>query len=111
MLGVIFSHYTLRTVFTPPPPGTKSQAELVAADQWNVSALAEKADLGVTADAVETYRKLAKFNYDCGDYQTARDMLENYLTLFASPPKPDADGDEDDGVDDRRDRNGRQEGR
>ena len=102
VLGVIFSHYTLRTVFTPPPPGTKSQAELVAADQWNVSALAEKADLGVTADVVETYRKLAKFNYDCGDYQTARDMLENYLSLFASPPKADADGNEDGVEEDRK---------
>ena len=74
----------------------------MAADQWNVSALAEKADLGVTADVVETYRKLAKFNYDCGDYQTARDMLENYLSLFASPPKADADGNEDGVEEDRK---------
>eukprot|EP00561_Arcocellulus_cornucervis_P014026 CAMPEP_0185801174 /NCGR_PEP_ID=MMETSP1322-20130828/1292_1 /TAXON_ID=265543 /ORGANISM="Minutocellus polymorphus, Strain RCC2270" /LENGTH=522 /DNA_ID=CAMNT_0028496859 /DNA_START=107 /DNA_END=1675 /DNA_ORIENTATION=- len=80
----------------------KNEAEktkLIAAGQWNVQSVSESK--GISAEAIETYRKLAKFNYDCGDYQTARDMLENYLSLHASPPKPEADDDEDD-VDDRR---------
>jgi len=55
----------------------------------------------VTPDVVETYRQLAKFNFDCGDYQTARDMLENYLSLFASPPKPSDNDDDDDGINDK----------
>jgi translation initiation factor 3 subunit E len=75
------------------------QNKLIAAGQWNVQSISESK--GISAEAIETYRKLAKFNYDCGDYQSARDMLENYLSLHASPPKPEADDDEDD-VDDRR---------
>lgn len=51
--------------------------------KWNIAGLAS---VDITADIVETYRQLAKFNYDCGDYQTARDMLECYLSLFSSPP-------------------------
>ena len=35
---------------------------------------------------VETYRELAKFKFECGDYQAARDMLANYISLYAKPP-------------------------
>jgi translation initiation factor 3 subunit E len=35
---------------------------------------------------VETYRQFAKFNYDCGDYQSCRDMLDIYLSLNALQP-------------------------
>jgi len=80
------------------------RTKLIAAGQWNVQSLSSNPNLDVTPAVIETYRKLAKFNYDCGDYQSARDMLENYLSLFASPPLPDAegDGDDDDVDDDRR---------
>lgn len=69
---------------------------LMQKGQWNVAGLA---DVGITADVVETYRQLAKFNYDCGDYQSARDMLECYLSLFSSPPQSNNNGDDamDDG--------------
>jgi translation initiation factor 3 subunit E len=51
--------------------------------------------LEVTAETISTYYKFAKFNFDCGDYQQGRDMLENYISLFASPPKPTKEDDDD----------------
>jgi len=52
---------------------------------------------------VETYRKLARYNFDCGDYQSAREMLENYISLFAKAPAPTVTNEEDEMVaDDRR---------
>ena len=59
------------------------KASLVQEGKWNVRGIA---DSGITPDTVETYRQLAKFNYDCGDYTAARDMLNNYLSLFISAP-------------------------
>lgn len=53
----------------------------------------------ITPETISTYYKFAKFNFDCGDYQQGRDMLENYISLFASPPKQRKDG-EGDGDDD-----------
>lgn len=53
---------------------------------------------GITSETIAAYYKFAKFNFDCGDYQTGRDMLENYISLFASPPKQrkdDGEGEED----------------
>jgi len=46
---------------------------------------------GVTGATISTYRELAKFNYDCGDYQSGRDMLVSYLSLFSSPPSSGAE--------------------
>ena len=40
----------------------------------------------IDANVIETYRQLAKFNFDCGDYQTAKDMLSNIVSLSAMPP-------------------------
>jgi len=71
--------------------------KLVAEGKWNIKSLSQMTALGITPRMVETYRQHAKFNFDCGDYQSARDMLENYLTLFASPPKQKDDEAEDDG--------------
>ena len=56
----------------------------------------EKADAEITADVVEAYRQLARFMFDCGDYQLARDMLSFYIQLHAKPPLPSQEeGDED----------------
>ena len=78
-----------------------SQAKLAANGKWSVAGLAES-DLGITAEMVETYRELARYNFDCGDYQTARDMLENYITLFAKPPAATSKNDDDDMMGDNR---------
>ena len=56
---------------------------LVQEGTWNVKGITGN---GISPDTVETYRQLAKFNYDCGDYTAARDMLNNYISLFASAP-------------------------
>jgi translation initiation factor 3 subunit E len=61
---------------------------LVASGKWNVSALARVPEFNVTPEVVEAYREHAKFKFDCGDYQASRDMLENYISLFAKPPTP-----------------------
>lgn len=68
------------------------RASLMQNGKWNVAGLAE---VGITSDVVETYRQLAKFNYDCGDYETARDMIECYLSLFSSPPQSNNNGEDD----------------
>ena len=50
----------------------------------------------MTQETIDAYYKFAKFNFNCGDYQTGRDMLENYISLYASPPKPRKEEDEGD---------------
>lgn len=67
----------------------------MAAGKWNVQALSEMKDKGITKEMVETYRELARYNFDCGDYQAARDMLENYISLFAKPPVKSTGNEED----------------
>mmetsp|Transcript_7052 Transcript_7052/g.12625 ORF Transcript_7052/g.12625 Transcript_7052/m.12625 type:complete len:521 (+) Transcript_7052:204-1766(+) len=73
------------------------RASLVNSNQWNVESLTSMATHEITAETIATYYKFAKFNFDCGDYQQGRDMLENYISLFASPPKQRKDGDGDGG--------------
>ncbi|GMH66516.1 hypothetical protein TL16_g04453 [Triparma laevis f. inornata] len=46
---------------------------------WNVPGLKS---VGVTADVLETYRQLSKFQYECGDYETSHFMIDEYLSLF-----------------------------
>ena len=75
---------------------------------WNVANIGKASgiDTVIDADVIETYRQLAKFNFDCGDYQASKDMLANIISLYAMPPiKPDEDEDKDDLdlVDDDRD--------
>ena len=65
---------------------------LVHNNQWNVKSLTSMAVYNITPKTLATYYKFAKFNFDCGDYQQGRDMLENYLSLFASPPKQRKEG-------------------
>jgi len=68
------------------------RANLVNSNQWNVESLTSMTAYGITPDTIATYYKFAKFNFDCGDYQQGRDMLENYISLHASPPKQRKDG-------------------
>jgi len=65
-----------------------SQSKLVAAGEWNVNTLCKKPELGISASVVETYRLFSKFQFDCGDYKTARFMLANLISLYAVAPLP-----------------------
>ncbi|KAG7364667.1 eIF3 subunit 6 N terminal domain containing protein [Nitzschia inconspicua] len=64
----------------------EEKAKYVAAGKWSVTALSQEPDLNITPEVCELYRKSAKFQFECGAYQKARDMLENYISLFAKPP-------------------------
>mmetsp|Transcript_12648 Transcript_12648/g.21808 ORF Transcript_12648/g.21808 Transcript_12648/m.21808 type:complete len:524 (+) Transcript_12648:170-1741(+) len=75
------------------------RASLVNNNQWNVKSLTSMTSYGVTAETIAAYYKFAKFNFDCGDYQQGRDMLENYISLYSSPPKQRKDGEGEDGED------------
>lgn len=61
------------------------------------------ATYNITPEILATYYKFAKFTFDTGDYQTGRDMLENYISIFASPPKERKEGE---GEDDEDEHNG-----
>ena len=51
---------------------------------------------GVTEEMVEAFRQLARFNFDCGDYEQAKQQLAYYIALKANPPaKQNAEDDED----------------
>mmetsp|Transcript_50902 Transcript_50902/g.58852 ORF Transcript_50902/g.58852 Transcript_50902/m.58852 type:complete len:516 (+) Transcript_50902:109-1656(+) len=77
----------------------EEKTKLISEGQWNIAALSQKADLNITTEVLEIYRKTAKFQFECGDYQRARDMLENYISLLAKPPAP-ANSNEDDEMED-----------
>jgi len=74
----------------------EQKTKLISDGKWSIAALSEEADLDVTPELLETYRKTAKFQFECGDYQRARDMLENYISLLAKPPAPTNTSEEDD---------------
>lgn len=63
------------------------RTKLKEAGQWNVEYLASSVEHNVDMKTIETYRLLAKFNYDCGDYSSANKQLECYLSLFANFPQ------------------------
>lgn len=67
----------------------------MATGRWNIAVLCEEPDLKITLEVLEIYRQTAKFHFECGNYQKARDMLENYISLFAKPPAPSSTGEED----------------
>ena len=67
----------------------------MTAGKWSIAVLCEEPDLNITTEMLEIYRQTAKFHFECGNYQKARDMLENYLSLFAKPPAPSTTGEED----------------
>lgn len=69
------------------------RATLVNNNQWNINSLISTTNsYGITQETIAAYYKFAKFNFDCGDYIQARDQIENYISLFASPPKQRKDG-------------------
>jgi len=75
----------------------EEKAKLVSSGKWSLAALSQDVDKNITSDVLETYRKTAKFQFECGDYKGARDMLENYISLLAKPPTTDNANDEDEG--------------
>lgn len=83
------------------------RSTLVKNGQWNIESLNDKRitniDVEINEQVIETYRQLAKFNFDCGDYLAARDNLQNIISLSAMPPIPKSEEDEEaDLVDDDR---------
>lgn len=75
---------------------------LVKKGLWNVAGITSSSNNSVNKDVIETYRKLAKFNFDCGDYQTSEKMLTNVISLYAMPPLPKEEDENDIVVDDDR---------
>lgn len=70
---------------------------MLASGQWNLEALSQVKDSGITAQVVDSYRQLARYNFDCGDYQSARTQLANIISLAANPSaKSGTNEDEDD---------------
>jgi hypothetical protein len=57
----------------------------MAAGQWNLTGLAQF-NPAIDQTMIEAYRNLAHYNFDCGDYRAARDMLAHYIGIFAVPP-------------------------
>jgi translation initiation factor 3 subunit E len=55
-----------------------------------VDGVSQTPELNITKDMVETYKQLAKFKFECGDYQASREMLANYISLYAKPPASQA---------------------
>ncbi|KAL3760338.1 hypothetical protein ACHAWU_006336 [Discostella pseudostelligera] len=70
------------------------RATLINNNQWNINSITSSPTLGITQETIAAYYKFAKFNFDCGDYINARDQIENYISLFASPPKQRKEGGE-----------------
>ena len=66
----------------------------MADGKWSLVALSQEKDLNITPEVCELYRKTAKFHFECGDYKKSRDMLENYISLFAKAPTKAANDDE-----------------
>jgi len=62
--------------------------KLIIANEWNIAALTLKPELGITEEVIETYCQLSKFNFDCGDYASSKEMIEHILSLYAVPPLP-----------------------
>eukprot|EP00814_Leptocylindrus_danicus_P006902 CAMPEP_0116030354 /NCGR_PEP_ID=MMETSP0321-20121206/16804_1 /TAXON_ID=163516 /ORGANISM="Leptocylindrus danicus var. danicus, Strain B650" /LENGTH=467 /DNA_ID=CAMNT_0003505143 /DNA_START=57 /DNA_END=1460 /DNA_ORIENTATION=+ len=63
---------------------TSHKAKLGQKGDWNFKGVLSASGGKVRKETIECYRQLAKFNYDCGDYQAARDMLRIYISLFVN---------------------------
>mmetsp|Transcript_30488 Transcript_30488/g.34750 ORF Transcript_30488/g.34750 Transcript_30488/m.34750 type:complete len:508 (+) Transcript_30488:205-1728(+) len=72
----------------------EERSRLAAMGEWNLMSISSSH--GITMEMLDTYRQLAKFNFECGDYQTSRTMLTNYISLFAKPPPPSEENEDDD---------------
>jgi len=75
----------------------KIRTKLTKGGQWNVEYLTSNKEYNVDMQTIETYRQLAKFNYECGDYSSANKMLECYHSLFANYPQTQQADNDDDG--------------
>jgi translation initiation factor 3 subunit E len=40
----------------------------------------------ITSAVIDAYRDYGRFQFDCGDYESARTILSNYILLYAYPP-------------------------
>eukprot|EP00531_Pseudo-nitzschia_arenysensis_P003830 CAMPEP_0116139198 /NCGR_PEP_ID=MMETSP0329-20121206/13179_1 /TAXON_ID=697910 /ORGANISM="Pseudo-nitzschia arenysensis, Strain B593" /LENGTH=510 /DNA_ID=CAMNT_0003634215 /DNA_START=161 /DNA_END=1693 /DNA_ORIENTATION=+ len=74
----------------------EEKTKLASSGKWNIASLSQTVD-AITPEVLETYRKTSKFQFECGDYQKARDMLETYISLLAKPPAPQNAADDDEG--------------
>jgi translation initiation factor 3 subunit E len=61
------------------------QEKLQAAGHWNAAYLSQHHP-EITESVVTAYRDYARFKFDCGDYESARTLLTNYIALAAHPP-------------------------
>eukprot|EP00535_Pseudo-nitzschia_heimii_P008852 CAMPEP_0197188438 /NCGR_PEP_ID=MMETSP1423-20130617/17788_1 /TAXON_ID=476441 /ORGANISM="Pseudo-nitzschia heimii, Strain UNC1101" /LENGTH=510 /DNA_ID=CAMNT_0042640263 /DNA_START=178 /DNA_END=1710 /DNA_ORIENTATION=- len=77
----------------------EEKSKLISSGKWSLAALSQDVDSKITPEVLETYRKTAKFQFECGDYQRARDMLEIYISLLAKSPAPENKNEEDDADD------------
>jgi len=57
--------------------------------EWNVAGL-ERA--GISEKMLESYREYSKFQYDCGDYHAAGNMISVIIGLHATAPGEDGGG-------------------
>jgi hypothetical protein len=68
----------------------------MATGQWSVEGLsslaADSPFAGITKEMLETYKQLARYKFDCGDYKTSQKMLDHYLSLHAKIPANKATG-------------------
>lgn len=82
----------------------EEKAKLISSGKWNLAALSQETNSKITPEVLETYRETAKFQFECGDYQRARDMLETYISLLSKPPAPEKTTDDDE-IDDYKNNN------
>jgi len=64
---------------------SSKKSDLVQSNNWSVAGL--KKASGISSESIEMYRSLAKYQYECGDYEGSYNMLENYLSLFIAQEK------------------------
>ena len=62
----------------------QTKNKLMVDGEWTLSGLES---YGITREVIDTYKQLAKFNYECGDYGSSKDMLDIYLSLFLDQTK------------------------
>lgn len=65
------------------------RAELEQKGDWNVAGLSQ---IGISPSVVSSYREYSKFQYDCGDYHTAGNMISVIIGLHATPSEDSNSG-------------------
>jgi translation initiation factor 3 subunit E len=61
------------------------QETLQASGHWNVAYLSQHYP-SITPDVIAAYRDYGRYQFDCGDYESARHILSSYIALLAAPP-------------------------